>query len=75
MELNVEVYQIQSTVGMNLFYCFLFLIEEAEDLIFLSSIPLDDQPNTERVCSDNIQRSCMDYGSCSSNQSMSLYIF
>ena len=71
---NVEVQQIHSTVEMNLFYC-LFLNEEAEDLILLSSIHLENQPNKERVYLDNLQRSRMDYGSCFCNQLLSLYIF
>ena len=74
VELNVEVQQVQPTVAMKLFYCF-FLNEEAEDLIFLSSISLDNQPNKERVYTDNLQRSRIEYGSCSCNQLMALYIF
>ena len=74
MELNVEVQRIQPTVAMKLFYCF-FLTEEAEDLIFLFLISLDHQPNTKRVYTDNLQRSRIEYGSCSCNQLMALYIF
>ena len=74
MELNAEVQRIQPTVAMKLFYCF-FLNEEAEDLIFLSSISLDHQPNKERVYTDNLQRSRIEYGSCSCNQLMASYIF
>ena len=74
VELNVEVQRIQPTVAIKLFCCF-FLNEEAEDLLFLSSISLDHQSNKERVYTDNLQRSRTEFGSCSCNQSMALYIF
>ena len=59
---------------MKLFYCF-FLNEESEVLIFLSSISLYCQPNKERVHTDNLKCSRIEYGSCSCNQLMALYIF
>ena len=74
VELKVEVQHIQSTVEMNWFYC-LFFNDEAEDLIVLSSITLKYQPNKERVYLDTLQRSRMDYGTYSSNRSISSYSF
>ena len=53
VELKVEAQQIQSTVEMNLFYCFFFFSsEEANDCIFLSLITLEDQPKKERMYLD-----------------------
>jgi len=42
-------------------------IDQVEDRILLSSITFEDQPKKETVYSDNLQLSCLDYGTYSSN--------
>ena len=58
VQLRVEAKQIQSTVEIKLFYCF-FPSEEANDLIFLSSITLEDQPKKERMYLDTLHNQVM----------------